>query len=120
MHRFFRQFTRPIAMLLLAVMTLMPVADAFSCSFEEESSHAVEFVIDGDQASHDEDAPGEKSPGEPSHDVCVHNHCHHTTADLPPQSAVGSLFLKAADPQPIDDANLLANVSDGLMRPPRI
>ena len=121
MHRFFRQFTRPIAMLLLAVMTLMPVADAFSCSFEEESSHAVEFAIDGEQASHDEGVPGEKkNPGETSHDVCVHNHCHHTTADLPPQPAIGGLFLKAADPQPIDDANLLANVSDGLMRPPRI
>ena len=120
MHRFFRPFTRPIAMLLLAVMVLMPVTEAFSCSLEGESTHSAEVVTDGDQASHTEDSSGKEDTGEASHDVCVHNHCHHTTADLPPQSAVGAFFLKAADPQPIDDANLLANASDGLMRPPRI
>ncbi len=107
-------------MLLLAVMVFMPVADAFSCSLESEQTHASEFSANSDQGTHDESGSGEENPSDVSHDVCVHNHCHHTTADLPPQPEVGAFFLKADGPHPIDDANLLAKVSDEFIRPPRI
>lgn len=120
MHRFFRRFTRPIAMLLLAVMVLMPVADAFSCALESETDHAVEFAVDGDQAPHDRDDSGEEGREQAPHGVCVHNHCHHTTADMPPQVAVGAFYAKAGNLYPVNDASHLANLSDRLMRPPRI
>lgn len=120
MRRYFRQLTRPIAMLLLAVMVVMPVVDAFSCSFETEPSHAAEFSFDLDRMQHDQDDSDGKSPDEPPHDTCMHNHCHHVTADLPPRQMADAVPLKAGDPRPIDDANRLTDVSDRLMRPPRI
>ena len=116
----FRQLMRPIAMLLLAVMVFMPVVDAFSCSFEAEPSHAAGFSTDGDRTPHDEDGSDGKNPDEAPHDACVHNHCHHVTADLPPGFVTGALLLKAGGPHPVDDANRLPDMSDGLMRPPRI
>jgi hypothetical protein len=115
MHGFLRRFGRCLATLLIVVVAVVPVADAFSCALESEISHAAEGLAGGDAGAHDEEASGDTL-----HGVCPHNHCHHTTADVPPEAAVGAIAFEGGVAAAADDAGRPASGSDGPMRPPRI
>jgi len=117
MFRFLRPLRRYVALLLIAVMVVVPVADAFSCSLEVERSHS------GSSASgHDasDDADTKQNDSASGHEVCTHNHCHHTTAALPAPHVLGSVAFDGDSLSPANDQNRLANRPDQLMRPPRI
>ena len=114
MTRLLRKFSRRIAVLLIAVMVIVPVADAFSCSFEGEATHAT--------VSADDHVPPTQDDGESpaTHGVCSHNHCHHSTADVPSRLAIGPHEQHRIVLLPVDDDRHLASWPDDLMRPPRI
>lgn len=101
-------------MLLIAVMAAVPVADAFPCAFESESTHAAEV---GERTA--SDPSGKQRETDTQHGVCAHNHCHHTTADVPSGGLTAPDHGRGGAAYPYQDANRLSNCSDGLMRPPR-
>ncbi len=117
MHRFLHTFTRGIAMLLVAVMVVIPVADALSCSFELDMQH-----LDGTSASEHAlpagDADG-ADPDERLHGVCAHNHCHHATAHLASGVALVHDAFERGRVLSREDRALSQDVPDGLLRPPR-
>ncbi|MBL8264436.1 MAG: hypothetical protein JNM58_18635 [Xanthomonadaceae bacterium] len=114
MRRPFRHLGRFVAMLLIAVMAAVPVADAFACAFESESTHAAEA---GERTA--SDPSGKQREADTQHGVCAHNHCHHTTADVPSDGLAAPDHGRGGAAYPCQDANRLSNCSDGLMRPPR-
>ncbi|WP_374153137.1 hypothetical protein ABQY58_016650 [Xanthomonas hortorum pv. hederae] len=103
-------------MLLIAVMVMLPVFDAFSCALEPASGHSTEMVVDDDANSSGERGDDAERP----HGVCAHNHCHHSTALVPSNAAIGQDFFPKDALLAFQDDSRLSNVSDGLMRPPRI
>ena len=116
MHRALARLRSAVATLLLAVMVIVPVADAFVCSFESDAHHA---TADHTRSSpQDEAGKGDVPDG--SHAACAHNHCHHAAAERAP-------LFDMADTQPLDGsgharpANDVApsTSADGLKRPPR-
>ena len=102
-------------MLLVAAMVIVPVADAFSCSFEPETMHATSLSSD-----HAADEAPTSPDGPTTHDICSHNHCHHTTADVPSSLLVGTVALRRNGLLPANDDQHRANRPDQLLRPPRI
>lgn len=100
-------------MLLLAAMLIAPMMDAFACAAEIPSVHAGEPSLNAPSA---EDLRSD----EHGHGVCGHNHCHHTTGHITAQMAIAGAIGKGRAPQVGPDADRVSNVSDGLLRPPRI
>jgi hypothetical protein len=108
-----RSFVRKIAMLLLPVMLFAPVIDAFACTAEISAVH-----LAGDTAL---DPPAEDVlSDEQSHGACGHNHCHHTVAHIAALVAFADGAGKGRVPPARHDVDRISNVSDGLLRPPRI
>ena len=108
-----RHVVRKIAMLLLAAMLIAPVMDVFAFVSEIPSVHA-------GQASHDAPPAEDLGSDEHGHGVCGHNHCHHTTAHFSGQVAIPEAAVNGRAPYVGADADRVSNVSDGLLRPPRI
>ena len=108
-----RHVVRKIAMLLLAAMLIAPVMDAFACAAEITTVHAGKASLDAPSAE-------ELRSDEHGHGVCGHNHCHHTTAHVTAQVAIADAAGEGRAPQIGRDADRVSNVSDGLLRPPRI
>lgn len=85
MHRAFASLGSTVAALLVAVLLIVPVADAFACAFDSDAGHAdaghAVAVTDEDASpsSGEEDGKGGKPDG--AH-VCAHNHCHHPAANI--------------------------------------
>lgn len=117
-------------MLLMAVMALVPVADAVSCSLESAASHAVEPCADhetdvegsgGEHSAADDVGHGADDCAEGRmHGACAHNHCHHTMAHVPSGIAMGQHLPDGDDGTSFKSAARLENRADGLMRPPRV
>lgn len=106
--------SRAIAMLLIAVMVLVPLSEALACAFEAAPPHAA--VEDGNSAADARDAP---DAADGDHASCAHNHCHHSTASIlvgvvgvPDVFSGGALLFYG-------DSRRFLDVSDGLIRPPR-
>lgn len=99
-----------IATLLIAVLVIAPVADAFTCGPEPATSHLTETGTD----------PHEDDDGaDCCHGLCTQNHCHHhSTAVVAAAVTLPGDSQRRFDPA-LPDAAWLANVYDGLMRPPR-
>lgn len=116
MHRVFTRLRSTVAALLVAVLVIVPVADAFACSFESGEAHATVAVDDHAAASHDDAGKGDAPDG--SHGACAHNHCHHSTANLPSSAAVGYDAARVLRPVPQDSTRAFG-LSEGPMRPPR-
>lgn len=116
-------------MLLMAVMVLVPVADAVSCSLESAASHPVEPCDDHEAGSdetgarhsgdHDAVASTDDCAADRAHGACAHNHCHHTMAHVPSGVATGQRLPEGDDGTSFKHAARLENRADGLMRPPR-
>jgi len=108
---------RTIAMLLIAVMVVVPVADAFGCAPEVPPGDSIEMVVDDHvsaQGESDETGDTERQNG-----GCAHNHCHHTTASIPANPAIiQDIFSKDILLASGDD-DRLSNAYGGVMRPPR-
>ncbi len=101
-------------MLLIAVLVCAPLADALACASEASAPHAA--VVDGDGST---EACDEAGAADSAHAHCVHNHCHHSTASV--TGGVAAIFDATARARLLsfDDGRRFADVSDGLMRPPR-
>ncbi|WP_058833533.1 hypothetical protein [Luteimonas abyssi] len=119
MPRELHGFARTVAMLLIAVLVAVPVADAFACSLELESSHAAVHASErgGDPVPATQ---GDEGDAERPHGVCAHNHCHHTTANVPVRVALSQDMLARSPGMSFEDDGRPQHASDGLMRPPRI
>ncbi len=102
-------------MLLIAVMLMVPVLDAFACALEPVAGHSTELVTDEDA-----DSPDERGDSERSHGVCAHNHCHHTTASVPSDEALGLNIRPNRAVLAFQDHVRRSFVSDGPIKPPRI
>ncbi len=115
MPRLFRKFGRTLAVLLIAVMVVVPVADAFACALEWDVGHATELAL-----ADDADAQGNDGQGETAHGVCAHNHCHHSTVGVPATAVVTEPPFDGSAQLSLVASGHLQDVTDGLMRPPRI
>lgn len=108
-----------VAILLVGV----PMADAATCAGEELSG-TIESGIASDQAlvaadvastSGDHDA---QMPGDAQH--CIHGHCHHTTPFKECASVVQVVAASTTSVAPLGTDMVLAHMSAGLERPPKI
>jgi hypothetical protein len=115
MHRLLNNLSRRVAMLLIAVMLIVPVLDAFACALEPASGHWTEMVTD-----EAEDSPGERDDSEKPHGLCAHNHCHHTMGSVPSNEAVGLRVYQGGAHLAFQDDAHRSIVSDGPIEPPRI
>lgn len=115
MHRALARLRSAVATLLLAVMVIVPVADAFVCSFESDAHHAT--------ADHTESSPqdeaGKGDVADGAHGACAHNHCHHAAANLFFSAAVGYHAVHVVQPAPRDPGHAFGR-SEGPMRPPQV
>lgn len=103
-----------IAALLVAVLVIMPVADAFVCSFEVDTHAASDHAGPAPQ-----DEAGEGDAPDSAHGGCVHNHCHHAAANL--FFSAGVLYLGVHVEQPaLQDPGRAFGLSEGPMRPPQV
>ena len=102
-------------MLLIAVMLIVPVLDAFACALEPASGHWTEMVTD-----EAEDSPGERDDSEKPHRLCDHNHYHHTMGSVPSNEAVGLRVYQGGAHLAFQDDAHRSIVSDGPIEPPRI
>ncbi len=104
-------------MLLIAVMVVIPVADALSCSLEVGTAHADEVTTseDAKPAGDDDDGAAERL-----HGICSHNHCHHATAHLTSSAAAVHDLFDRGPSLCLDDHAPSQDVPEGLMRPPRV
>lgn len=116
MRRVLARLRKATAALIIAVLVIVPVADAFACSFEIDVGHAASATEADARPSADEKERDGLPDG--SHDMCVHNHCHHPSANI--------FFLTSAsyDPAAIVPSAFQApapasEVYEGLIRPPR-
>lgn len=117
MHRAFARLRSTIAALLVAVLVIVPVVDAFACSLESKAEHVAAAADDHSPSSpHDETGKGDAPDG--SHGVCAHNHCHHSSANLAYNAAVGYDTPRVVRFS-LHDTALASGLSEGLMRPPR-
>lgn len=114
MHRVLQRMSRTIAILLIAVMALVPLSDALACAFEAPPSHAA--AVDTHGVS---DACDDAGAADGAHAPCAHNHCHHTPASVPGGVVGIHDPFSAAHLLSFDDSRRFSDVSDGLMRPPR-
>lgn len=113
MHQALARVRSAVAALLVAVMVIVPIADAFLCSFETDS-HAVSDHAG--PALQDESGEGDAPGG--AHGGCVHNHCHHSAAHLFFSAAVRHLAVEVVQPVP-QDPGRASWLSEGPMRPPQ-
>lgn len=114
MHRALARLRSAVATLLLAVMVIVPVADAFVCSFESDAHHATADHT----GSSPQDEAGKGDVPDGSHAACAHNHCHHAAANLFFSAAVGYRAVHDVQPVPQDPGRASA-LSEGPMRPPQ-
>ena len=96
MHRALARLRSAVATLLLAVMVIVPVADAFVCSFESDAHHATADHT----GSSPQDEAGKGDVPDGSHAACAHNHCHHAAANLFFSAAVGYRAVHDVQPAP--------------------
>ena len=115
MQRFIQRFGRTLAILLIAVMVILPVADAFACALEGDVGHATEMAI-----ADDLDPQGNTDEGETQHGVCAHNHCHHSTVGVPTTAVLAESLFGSTVNLSLVASGHLQDITDGLMRPPRI
>lgn len=117
MHRPLARLRSFIAALLVAVLVIVPAADAFACSFEFDTEHAAAAADDHSESSAQDDA-GKGDSQDGAHGICAHNHCHHSSAHLWFSASVTydtTGIVLAASP----DSVFPFGVSEGPMRPPR-
>lgn len=114
MHRTLTRLRSAIAVLLVAVMVIVPVAEAFVCSFESGAQHATNDHTGS--SSQDEAGKGDVPDG--SQGACTHNHCHHSAANLFFSATVEYLAVHVVQPVPHDPVRV-SEQSDGPMRPPQ-
>lgn len=105
-----------LAAMLIAVLVLVPVVDAFACSFEDlaPTSHAMSA-----EAGHDDARHATADDADAAHETCGHHHCHHTASTTPPGSLNDTLVLRGDRLPAQADDHLPSRLSDGPMRPPR-
>lgn len=115
MHRFLSKIRRNLATLLIAVMVIAPLSDAFECEFETGSPHAAVTADEGTTDTCDAAVDGERG-----HAACAHNHCHHASANVPTGLALVSCAFARDHALLFDDSLRFQDPSDGLMRPPRV
>lgn len=115
MHRALARLRSTVAALLVAVMVIVPVADAFLCSFESDAQHAT----NDHTGSSLQDEAGKGDVPDGSHGACAHNHCHHAAANL--FFSAGVLYLGVHVEQPaLQDPGRAFGLSEGPMRPPQV
>ena len=102
-----------IAALLVAVLVIMPVADAFVCSFEVDTHAASDHAGPAPP-----DEAGEGDAPDSAHGGCVHNHCHHSTANFFGSAAVVYPAAHVVQHAQHDPSRASA-LSEGPMRPPQ-
>lgn len=118
MHRVPAKLGRAIATLLVAVLMMMPVIDAFMCSFESEAEHAAIALDESATPSAGDEAGKGDAPEDRAHGVCMHNHCHHSTANLFFSASVNHDAARVVQSAP-QDATPAFGVYEQLLRPPR-
>ncbi|MFC4729442.1 hypothetical protein [Coralloluteibacterium thermophilus] len=116
MHRTLVKLRSTIAALLVAVLVILPIADAFACSFESLDTHTA-IALD-DHASSPSDDAGKGDDSSNAHGVCAHGHCHHSTANVPSSTTVGYDAVRAVQAVSQDDPPA-SGISEGPLRPPR-
>ncbi|MBN8726774.1 MAG: hypothetical protein J0H15_03600 [Xanthomonadales bacterium] len=117
MQRHLASLKRAIALLLIAVLVIVPVADAFACSLEVDAAHAMVAAHDHSLSAPCDDAGTGGAP-DGAHGGCAHSHCHHATADLSFGTAV-SYDAACVVVVGLVDATLPPGSSEGPRRPPR-
>lgn len=117
MHHALARLRSTVAALLVAVLVIVPVVDAFACSFESDGEHAA-AVGDDHAASATHDDAGKGGVPDGTHGVCAHNHCHHSSANLFFSATVGYDTTRSLQAAFLDPLHALG-VYEGLMRPPR-
>lgn len=116
MRRFPSRLRNVVAALLLAVLVIVPVADAFACAFESAPDHA-SAVAEHDHAAPQGEGDHDGGPDQ-THGGCAHHHCHHSTANI--CFAVNVHYDTAGVAIPaLQDLTHALGMSEGPMRPPR-
>jgi len=116
MHRTLVKLKRTIAALLVAVLVILPIADAFACSFESLDTHTA-IALD-DHASSPSDDAGKGDDSGDAHGVCAHGHCHHSTANVPSSTTVGYDAVRVVQAVSQDDPPA-SGIPEVPLRPPR-
>lgn len=114
-----RQLRRRIALLMVAVMLVVPVYEAFACALESVPDVAAHAADAGHAHPGDVADTAHDDLDEAAHGDCVHNHCHHGAADRPPLWLAGSQAFAPGAPWLQHDRRLPGGALDGVMRPPR-
>lgn len=113
MHRLLHRVGRRLAMLLVAVMLFVPVADAFACAAEPVAAHA---TVDEDATM---DAAQHASDDGHAHGVCAHNHCHHNATGVACDLRIRASALDTRTLWAWHDDHPPSGDTDSLLRPPR-
>lgn len=102
-----------VAALLVAVMVIVPIAEAAACAVEVVSTHShSDGTNDAGPTAPDEDGGG-------THAGCVHNHCHHVLAGV--SAPLQQMFAFARAPALARaDVHHPSRSPDQLTRPPRV
>lgn len=115
MHRFLSKVGRTLATLLIAVMVIVPLSDAFACALEIKTPYAAETIDVGVL-----EACNDAVDGDRTHAACAHSHCHHSSSSVPAGLAVMADAFARGHILSLDDTLQFHDLSEGLMRPPRV
>lgn len=118
MRRMLARLRKVTAALIIAVLVVVPVADAFACSFELDVNHAASSAVEVDTPTSPLDKAGKDGLPDEAYDVCAHNHCHHPSANIFFVSNVG-YDVVAIVPSAFQAPTPASQVNKGLLRPPR-
>lgn len=106
-------------MLLIAVFTIAPFADAALCATDGQMTQS---PVDGDSfplsVVADEDGHDGNDPLDLSQDHCEHGHCHHTASHAVANISITHFALRQGHEWP-SRVGAVSHTPDGLMRPPK-
>lgn len=114
-----------VTALLLAVMVLVPVIDAFVCSMDDVPAASLAPMPEAApqalaQAATLAEHGSQEHPqdSEQAHEACAHGHCHHAFALA--RSPAMALLNQHGSALPSTQAMHASTLADGLKRPPRV
>ncbi|MDO4709284.1 hypothetical protein CO611_01935 [Lysobacteraceae bacterium NML03-0222] len=116
MQRTLAKLKSTIAALLIAVLAVLPVADAFACSFELFDVHTATTAGNHTSPLHDS---ADKADGSGDmHGACAHGHCHHSAANISSGTALDCAPMRSRPGASLDTPRP-SELLEQPLRPPR-